>query len=165
MTMGELVVVMKDGVIQQQGAPLEIYNDPVNRFVAEFIGSPSMNFVTGTFDPRDGAAHAEIGLRLSLRPDAAPAGPLFFGVRPEHLRREEQPGFAALDGTVEVVEPLGAETLLEVNVRGTALTARLPGDVLPRIGAPLRLFVDPARVYLFNSDGSRFRQQGGTASR
>ena len=158
MTMGELVVVMKDGVIQQQGRPLEIYHDPVNRFVAEFIGSPSMNFLAGTVLPQDGAAVADIGLRHSLPPGAAPAGPIVFGIRPEHLLSDPQPGFAALEGTVEVVEPLGAETILEVSVRGAALTARMKGDVLPPVGSALRLFVDPQRLYLFSKDdGARIR--------
>src|SRR6185503_8527017 len=90
MTMGELVVVMKDGFIQQQGAPLDIYRDPANLFVAEFIGSPAMNFLEGRLDATQGEAVMRSGLRLRLPP--RPAGhaavdgnDIVFGIRPEHL--------------------------------------------------------------------------------
>ena len=158
MTMGELVVVMKDGVIQQQGAPLEIYHDPVNMFVAEFIGSPSMNFFDGTVDAVNGTAVAGNGLRCDLPAGAVASGPLVFGLRPEHLQTEIQPGFQAIDGTVEVVEPLGAETILEVSVCDMALTARISGELLPPIGSTLRFYIDSKRLYLFRKqDGTRIR--------
>jgi multiple sugar transport system ATP-binding protein len=158
MTMGELVVVMKDGVIQQQGAPLEIYHDPVNLFVAEFIGSPSMNFFEGTFDSATGRAIADNGLGVALPESAAAGGPIVFGLRPEHLLMDPHPGCQTIDGTIDVVEPLGAETILEVNVGGTALTARVNGERLPKMGSPARFHVDPKRLYLFRkSDGMRIR--------
>ena len=158
MTMGELVVVMKDGVIQQQGAPLEIYHDPVNMFVAEFIGSPSMNFFDGTVDAASGKAVAGNGLSLDLPAGAVASDPLVFGLRPEHLLTESQPGLQTVDGTVDVVEPLGAETILEVSVGGMALTARISGELLPPIGSALRFYIDSKRLYLFRKqDGTRIR--------
>jgi len=148
MTMGELVVVMKDGVIQQQGAPLEIYNDPVNLFVAEFIGSPAMNFLPAR--AVGGRVAGPGGLAVPL-PQSAPAGADFVvGLRPEHLAVDPQPGFLGLDTKVEVVEPLGAETIVEVSVDGATMTARIRGETVPAVGATLRLHVDPARLYLFD---------------
>ena len=163
MTMGELVVVMKDGVIQQQGAPLEIYNDPVNRFVAEFIGSPAMNFFDGAVEPASGRVVAANGLELRLPPGLAEDDPVVFGLRPEHLALEVRPGFQSLDGVIEVTEPLGAETIVEVNVRGTSLTARLRGEQVPVAGSSIRLHVDPARLYLFHRDsGQRLGARQGS---
>ena len=157
MTMGELVVVMKDGVIQQQGEPLEIYNDPVNIFVAEFIGSPSMNFFDGIVNRDNGMAVASNGLKIEL-PSGSANGPIVFGLRPEHLQTDSQPGLQAIDGTVEVVEPLGAETILEISVRDTTLLARIKGELLPAIGSAMRFYVDPNRIYLFRKeDGTRIR--------
>ena len=154
MTMGELVVVMKDGVIQQQGAPLEIYNDPVNLFVAEFIGSPAMNFLPGRAEGSRVVAPG--GLSLPL-PAAAPADSVFVvGLRPEHLAVEPQPGFQSVSTRVEVVEPLGAETIVEVSVDGVNFTARIRGETVPAVGSTLRLYVDPARLYLFDkASGAR----------
>ncbi len=150
MTMGELVVVMKDGVIQQQGAPLEIYNHPANLFVAEFIGSPSMNFLPGTADRAAGRVVAQGGLVLPLPGDAAPDGEYIVGVRPEHLLTDALPGGLSFDARVEVVEPLGAETILEVSVEGATLTARVRVEPVPVAGSTLRLHVDPRRLYLFD---------------
>jgi multiple sugar transport system ATP-binding protein len=166
MTMGELVVVMKDGVIQQQGAPLDIYRDPANLFVAEFIGSPAMNFLEGRLDAARCEAVTRSGLRLRLQAsdrgpiDGADAG-MVFGIRPEHLGTEPKPGHDTLEATVEVVEPLGAETILEVSVQGATLTARVKGEIVPAVGAPIRIAVDPRKIYAFRkADGARVRLSG-----
>jgi multiple sugar transport system ATP-binding protein len=153
MTMGELVVVMKDGVIQQQGAPLEIYNNPVNLFVAEFIGSPAMNFLRGTAE--GGRVMAPGGLSLPLPREVPAEADFVVGLRPEHLAVEPQAGFQPLDSRVEVVEPLGAETIVEISVASATssaatLTARIRGETVPAVGSALRFHIDPARLYLFD---------------
>lgn len=164
--MGEIVVVMKDGVLLQSGAPLDIYRDPVNLFVAEFIGSPAMNFLKGNFDAGRGEAVVAEG-RGRLRLDPALAGSLaegrrvelIFGVRPEHLLAAPPPsGASAIDGLVEVVEPLGAETVVEMSLGTQSLTARLKGDLLPATGSVLTLHVEPKSVFVFDpADGARLR--------
>ena len=153
MTMGELVVVMKDGVIQQQGAPLEIYNHPANLFVAEFIGSPSMNFLPGRVEA--GRVVAPGGLTLALPAGAPAAGDYIVGLRPEHLLTEPVAGCQSLEARVEVVEPLGAETICEVSVGGATLTARIRGEPVPAAGSLLGLHVDPARLFLFDKASGR----------
>ena len=169
MTMGEIVVVMKDGVIQQQGAPLDIYRDPANLFVAEFIGSPAMNFLPGSFDGGSGEAvlcEGRVRLRLDegLARALAAAGRndrLVFGVRPEHLHVDGTGDTGtAIDAVVEVVEPLGAETIVEVDLGGEAVTARLKGEHLPSVGSPLRLQVQPRSIYAFDADSGQ-RLRGG----
>ncbi len=168
MTMGEIVVVMKDGVIQQQGTPLDIYRDPANLFVAEFIGSPAMNFLPGSFDPaRDEAIVLRGAGRLRIDPAlgravAAAKGNVVFGIRPEHLLLAAPAGGATtLEGLVEVVEPLGAETIVEVSLGGEPLTARIKGDVLPQVGRTLPLHIEPRNIYAFDAGtGQRIRAGG-----
>jgi multiple sugar transport system ATP-binding protein len=167
MTMGELVVVMNQGVVQQVGPPLQIYNDPNNLFVAEFIGSPAMNLLTAQLENGsdsvtvdEGAITIPIGASVAEVVRRSGSGPLILGIRPEHLEiadgRFSDRMF--LDAHVEVVEPLGAETIIEVDCKGTALTARLKGEYGPQPGASVRLGFDPARLYLFDqSSGNRIR--------
>src|SRR5215475_7791771 len=123
MTLGDRVVVMKDGVVQQVGEPLELYNRPANRFVAGFIGSPAMNFATVKVSERGGAVWAENdGIRIKvpaeiagrLRPHIGKEATL--GIRPEdiHLASAADPQDLGFDVMVEVVERLGSEILLDV---------------------------------------------------
>src|SRR6516162_8033355 len=132
MTLGDRVVVMRDGRILQQATPLEIYNRPANRFVAGFIGAPAMNFIDVSLARNDGrlAAEAE-ALRIRVPEEQAavlerqPAQALTLGVRPEHVligdpRPENGTGF---DAAIEVTEQLGAELLVGVRVAGTIVIA------------------------------------------
>ena len=114
MTMADKIVVMRDGYIEQQGAPLEVYDRPNNLFVAGFIGSPAMNLVSGAVRRANGAAAVvtEDGLVLPV-PANAPAkegAKVVYGIRPDHI--ELTGGQGALDVEVAVVEPTGAETLV-----------------------------------------------------
>src|SRR5215831_8197995 len=127
MTLGDRVVVMRDGRIQQTGTPLEIYNRPRNRFVAGFIGAPAMNFLPVTIEAGDGEAHAIAdGFRIRIPKQRAGALDTYrghamtLGVRPEHVllgdAKDEGTGF---DAAVEVTEQLGAELLVGVRTAGT----------------------------------------------
>ena len=157
--MGQLVVVMKDGVVQQAGEPLEIYRNPSNRFVAEFIGSPAMNFVPARIESHEGrimAVSAAFSLVLSAR--GAPVGEaqtVELGIRPEHLRfaakEDDASDTVQIDGVVEVVEPLGAETIIEVSAGGVSLVARIGSERLPHIGAQVKLVADERRFFVFDS--------------
>ena len=147
MTMADRIVVLQLGVVEQVGAPLELYDRPVNLFVAGFIGSPAMNFIDATLRRADGSAVAVAadGTRLPVPPDVAgrDGQPIVYGIRPEHL--EFVPAGQGLSVDVVVVEPTGAETLVVSRLAGTEIEAvfrerhRLnPGDrigLAPQLGA------------------------------
>jgi multiple sugar transport system ATP-binding protein len=125
MTLGDRIVVMKDGLVQQVGTPLELYRRPANRFVAGFIGSPAMNFMDGRLTMEDDRLiMTGDGFSLSLPPtilgDAAPTGQhaLCMGIRPQHLRLggPSGPGQLGLDGTLMVTEQLGDEQIVAIRV-------------------------------------------------
>jgi ABC-type sugar transport system ATPase subunit len=239
MTMGQLVVVMKDGRIEQLGPPLEVYRNPRTLFVAEFIGSPAMNLLPGRIDdaqgcivsndgnlrlPLDAAAHARPPGSVSpaaANPAAANPGganpaaanlasadlatadlaaanlasadpaaadgaasnraasnraasnraasnraasnraapaDVVIGLRPEHIAIRtgaERPGEVHWDGVVEVIEPLGAETFIEVNCRGTRVMVRVSADMLPAAGETLRLAAEAKRFHIFDAHSGR----------
>ena len=147
MSMADRIVVLQLGVVEQVGAPLELYDRPVNLFVAGFIGSPAMNFIDATLRRADGSAVAVAadGTRLPVPPDVAgrDGQPIVYGIRPEHL--EFVPAGQGLSVDVVVVEPTGAETLVVSRLAGTEIEAvfrerhRLnPGDrigLAPQLGA------------------------------
>jgi multiple sugar transport system ATP-binding protein len=159
MTLGDRVVVMKDGWIQQVGEPMELYNRPANKFVAGFIGSPAMNFVDVTITDGAGTVSAEApGLRLAVPP--AKAGTLrtykgqtvTLGVRPEDVRvaTAADPAQHVFDATVDVVEPLGAEILLDVRAGGTTIVARVEPSVRVKVHEAVRLAVNADRLHFFD---------------
>jgi ABC-type sugar transport system ATPase subunit len=152
MTLGDRIVLMNHGVIQQIDAPLAIYRRPANRFVASFIGSPTMNFFPGVI--RDGAfVVAGDVARLPLGPDVArlPQGPAVLGVRPEDLvvAGDAVPFTTAV---IEVAEQMGHETLAHVLVGGSSHVVRVPGDRVASPGDRLSLGVRPGGVHLFAAD-------------
>jgi multiple sugar transport system ATP-binding protein len=160
MTLGDRVVVMKDGLVQQVGEPLELYGLPANRFVAGFIGSPAMNFAEMTIAVRSDALWAESpGLRIripsakteALRPHSGTK--IVLGIRPEALRLANgaDPSDYAFDTTVEVVEPLGNEILLDVRAGGYLLVARVDPATRVKVRDAVRLAVDPERLHFFDA--------------
>ncbi|HEX8168251.1 MAG TPA: sn-glycerol-3-phosphate ABC transporter ATP-binding protein UgpC [Beijerinckiaceae bacterium] len=162
MTLGDRVVVMKDGWVQQVGEPLELYNRPANRFVAGFIGSPAMNFVpVAVSENGTGIWLSNPGLRLKAPDGCAErlAGylgrELTLGIRPEDLR--VAPGTersdVSFDCVVEVVEQLGSETLLDVKAGPATMVAAVDPLAGVRRGDNMRLAVNPARMHFFEPDG------------
>jgi multiple sugar transport system ATP-binding protein len=152
MTMADQIVVMRDGLVEQRGAPLELYDRPANVFVAGFIGSPAMNFLPGLFR-REGGAHVELegGARVAVadRASAADGQPVLFGARPEHLALAS--GGDGLAGSVVVVEPTGADTQVFAKVGETEVTAVFRERHDFKAGAPIRLRPDPGRSHLFDA--------------
>ena len=152
MTMADRIVVMRDGLVEQQGAPLELYDTPANTFVAGFIGSPAMNMVPGTVRA-GGAVEFEGGVRLPLPADArADEGQrVLFGIRPEHCA----PSNEGLPADVVVVEPTGADTQLYCRFGGQDFTAvvRDRTDVAP--GERVMLRPDLKRSHLFDASTGR----------
>src|SRR5713226_4380919 len=158
MTLGDRVVVMKDGSIQQIGTPLEVYGNPANKFVAGFIGAPSMNFVEVTIRAEGATLLAEApGMRLGVPPaiDRALAGwrdkSVTLGMRPEHLSLGNGALQCSFDASVEVLEQLGSEILLEARAGDARLTvARVDPQARLLAGDRLRLSVQPERLHFFD---------------
>jgi multiple sugar transport system ATP-binding protein len=141
MTLADRVVVLKDGLIEQVGTPLELYDHPVNQFVAQFIGMPSMNMVPAAAIP---SFSAQTGGRL---PSDG-----FLGVRPEGLRVHPN-GNGGVSGTVDLVEALGADTLIHVDVGGVQLIARQNERTPLHVGDNVAVELDPSVLHLFNREG------------
>jgi multiple sugar transport system ATP-binding protein len=144
MTLADRVVVLKDGLIEQVGTPLELYDRPANQFVAQFIGMPSMNMVSASAIPSFSAA---TGGRL---PNDG-----FLGVRPEGLRVHPKQGAPVSDvvGRVELIEALGADTLIHVDVGGVPLIARQNDRTPLQAGDDVAVELDPSVLHLFNREG------------
>jgi multiple sugar transport system ATP-binding protein len=160
MTLGDRVVVMKDGWIQQVGEPLELYSKPANRFVAGFIGSPAMNFAEITIAESNGAVWAEgPGLRVAVPPARAEllrpykGQRVTLGIRPEdlHIATSAHPSQYTFNTVVEVVEPLGAEILLDVKAGVSTMVARVDPTVRVKVHEALPLALDPERVQFFDT--------------
>ena len=152
MTLGDRVVVMKDGLVQQVGAPLELYGKPANKFVAGFIGSPAMNFVSVSVSG-DGRWVETEGLRLQLpeRLRAHGGRRLTVGVRPEALRIANGADDHGFTASVDVVEPLGNEILLNFRAGGVPMVARVDPGVRVKAHDSIRLAIDPARLHFFDA--------------
>ncbi len=142
MTLADRVVVLKDGLIEQVGSPLELYDHPANQFVAQFIGMPSMNMVAANAIPS-----------FSSQTRGQLPGDGFLGVRPEGLRVHPGQDAAGVPGRVDLVEALGADTLIHVDVDGVQLIARQNERTALRVGDAVAVELDPSVLHLFNRDG------------
>src|SRR5712692_2024042 len=161
MTLGDRVVVMRDGWVQQVGDPLELYNQPANRFVAGFIGSPAMNFANVRIAAENGSLWATgDGIRLKI-PAAmtdslgTQAGKeVTFGIRPEDLRvaADADPAEMSIEAVVEVIERLGSEILLDVAVGPGMMVAAVEPTVGAKVHEHLRLAVNPHRLHFFDAE-------------
>jgi multiple sugar transport system ATP-binding protein len=152
LTLADRIVVLDGGAVQQVGTPLELYETPANRFVARFIGSPTMNVLPVT--ATDGAPRLGNGAVL---PDPLPAGTAEIGVRPEHLDLAP-PETATLSGRADVVEHLGSDTNVHVQVAGVGgVMVRQHGHVPLRAGAPVGIAIQPGKVHAFAADGRALR--------
>ena len=152
MTLGDRIVLMNHGVIQQVDAPLAIYRRPANRFVAAFIGSPTMNFFSGVI--RDGAfvvAGDAARLPLGGEETSLAAGPAVLGIRPEDLVVDAG-AVPFTTAEIEVAEQMGHETLAHVSVGGSSHVVRVPGDRAACPGDRLSLGVRPGAAHLFAAD-------------
>ena len=157
MTLADRIVIMKDGHIQQVGTPAEVYDQPANAFVAQFIGAPAMNMLPGRIVA--GEILLDTGARLAY-PGAGqgggqgggpddPAGAVMVGVRPDDLHLG--PGAPLVTGRVTVQEPLGPETLIYVATPTGDVIARADARQPPPVGAEVALTADPARLHVFDA--------------
>jgi len=165
MTMADKIVLMKDGFVQQIASPMEIYNSPSNKFVAGFIGSPAMNFMEGKIEisrgmrirMKDARALLPVDKRHEKKLKSRKNSNVIFGIRPEHiyLSADKGRGKAVLQAQVEVVEPMGNETLLyfKTSPGGAQHVARLNyGGVIPKPGKNVEINFDMAKAYFFDPE-------------
>jgi multiple sugar transport system ATP-binding protein len=159
MTLADRIAVMRGGLIQQLGAPQDIYKRPVNRFVAGFIGSPGMNFLDGQVTVRDGvpsftADGVEISLaRYNFEPSGPKQGPAVFGIRPEHIgvnSGADWPFTASV--AVEIVEPMGSDTLVWTRLGRQNFTMRVSSERAPNVGDTVTIGFDPMNASVFDAE-------------
>jgi len=154
MTMADRIAVMNEGRVEQIGAPLELYDRPENLFVAQFIGSPSMNVFSGVLR-RDASLSWVEALGQSWLVDAASGGSVgqavSYGIRPEHIAIDE----AGIAAEVVVVEPMGAETELVVKIEDVSLTVFAHGRSTARPGDRIFLNPDPQHAHVFDAASGR----------
>ncbi len=162
MTMGDRIVVMLDGVIQQVATPIGLYDRPVNRFVAGFIGSPPMNFIEGHLEGENGAVRFydnNKSVRLTVDPAHENAlrnhvgKPVTFGIRPEDMHENVEQKLVdgkSLTAKVDVVEPMGSETYLHLDLQGQAMTARVRANVQPAVDTNHILDVAMDKAHYFD---------------
>ncbi|WP_336023359.1 ABC transporter ATP-binding protein [Halobellus salinisoli] len=175
MTMGDIVAVMNDGRLQQAAPPDEVYNHPANEFVAGFIGSPSMNFLSATYESDAGTAtlvstdeqtEYPLAKRIDEQIDAAPGDRIRIGVRPEDLQVVRDPeGWEQaelFDATIKVVEPMGSDNFLtlDVNGAGEMWDARVDSAYAPEVGTQVAVAFDESVVHLFDETGDTLKSQG-----
>jgi len=160
MTMADQIVVMRDGIVEQRGQPLELYDRPANLFVAGFIGSPAMNFLPGTM--KGNGAQVELaGGVLMPAPHGAKGQEgqrVIYGVRPEHLSLVD--GGSGLPAQVVVVEPTGADTQVFARFGEVQMTAVFRERHDFRAGETITLAPDAARAHLFDAESGKSLMQG-----
>jgi len=151
MTLADKIVVLRAGHIAQVGAPMDLYRDPDNKFVAGFIGSPAMNFVAGQAD-ENGLAVPGLDTSLTAPASLAPGMQVDVGLRPEHLRLE-----AGDTHRVDLTEALGGVSYayLVSEATGERIVVEQRGDTRAREGDRARIAVDPARVFLFDTTNEK----------
>jgi multiple sugar transport system ATP-binding protein len=156
LTLADRIAVMQGGVIQQLDTPQKIYREPVNRFVASFVGSPAMNFITGAIDRANGPGFVAGDLRAPLAGyrfrDETTVGPAVLGIRPEHVLTGRDAGSDAVQVAVEMVEPMGADTLVWCRFgSGLGFSVRMDGGATLRAGDTLQVSFPAEAVSLFDT--------------
>ncbi len=152
LTLADRIAVMRSGLIQQLASPDEIYNRPVNKYVAGFIGSPEINFLDGLLESK--AFHTgDVTMDVARYPFAKwPAGPAWLGVRPEAVLTGDAANTCPvhMDSVVEIVEPMGADTLVWTKVAGQDFRLRMEGQAKVAPGDALHIGFDPIRASMFD---------------
>jgi sn-glycerol 3-phosphate transport system ATP-binding protein len=157
MTLANRMIVMNAGRAEQIGTPMEVYENPATLFVAGFIGSPAMNFMPATADGGVRFSLLAGGSAMAAAGGAEAGRAVTVGIRPEHLAPVSAAD-ALVGGVVEMVEQLGADTLVHVMHGATTIVARVAHGSHPVVGSTLHLAADPAHVFLFDTaSGARIR--------
>jgi multiple sugar transport system ATP-binding protein len=158
MTLSDRLVVMRHGVVQQVGTPLEVYNNPANMFVGRFLGSPSMNIIGGTVGSADGEAILQTGggavpldRALVSTAELTAQRPLNIGIRPEDISIVPGHG-AGLHATIEVIESMGSANVVYVRLGGERIAITTPPTFTGAFDDPVTLTLDPAKTLLFDPE-------------
>jgi multiple sugar transport system ATP-binding protein len=148
--MADRIVVLRDGIVEQIGAPLELYDRPANIFVAGFIGSPAMNRLPATIDTGSKSARLSDGSALPLPPGlkAGNSQEVVYGVRPDHWQMSTEGD--GVPATVEVIEPTGAEILVAAQLAGNKILCAFRERYPLKPGQTIWLNVDPASAHVFD---------------
>jgi multiple sugar transport system ATP-binding protein len=152
MTMADKIVVMHDGVVEQIGSPLQLYDFPANLFVAGFIGSPAMNFIKGRLEggePPTLVTASGFRIPLSAAPRASMGDEIVLGVRPEHMRLGGSP---AVPAELVVVEPTGYETQVIARLDGREVACVLRERFMGRPGESIALSLDGGPLHFFDAE-------------
>ncbi len=149
MTLADRIVIMKDGHIQQVGSPTEVYRHPANLFVAQFIGAPSMNILEGKRVAN--GVELEGGSLINKTPNGNNSD-LRVGVRPSDLTIAEAGNDVLLEGSVSVIEPLGSETLIYVNLGDKEVVATVSGRSSPKLGDKVALSAPEEELHFFDTE-------------
>jgi sn-glycerol 3-phosphate transport system ATP-binding protein len=160
MTLADRMIVMNAGMVEQIGAPIQVYDDPASRFVAGFIGSPSMNFLPARREGNE--VETGEGVRVPLPEALRASAPqsLVVGVRPEHFALG-RPGGIPFHLRVETIEALGADSLVHSTFAGAPVVARVDGHANPAAGDVLPFSVEARNLYFFDAEsGKRLRAPG-----
>jgi len=166
MTMGDRIVIMKDGIIHQVDTPLNLYNHPTNKFVAGFIGSPSMNFSEGKLVQENGLTFKSKGNDLSLKLNDSLSErlknylgkSLWLGIRPEDIYDAvsfKRNNSAKIDIRLEVVEPMGNEIFLYFTIDSSQFVARIPAREKPNPNTNMTLSFDLDKLHFFDADSDK----------
>jgi multiple sugar transport system ATP-binding protein len=146
MTMADRIVVLHDGIVEQMGTPLELYDRPANLFVAGFIGSPSMNMFKGTIRGGRFETTSGVSLPLGAIPQGADGIEAVYGIRPEHLTLG-----GPMTSQVTVIEPTGAETQVIAKLGGEKITGVFRERIQARPGESIAMTPDVSLVHLFDA--------------
>jgi multiple sugar transport system ATP-binding protein len=148
MTMADKIVVMHDGIVEQMGAPLELYDRPANLFVAGFIGSPAMNFIKGRMSSSGFAAEGGFALPVGSAPAASEGRPVTYGLRPEHIRIDPN----GVPAEVIVLEPTGSETQVVLKAGGQDIIAVFRDRLSAKPGEMIPIAPTLANAHLFDGE-------------
>lgn len=160
MTMGDRIVIMKDGIINQVDTPLNLYNKPVNQFVAGFIGSPAMNFLNGTILEKNDLMYISNNSELQFNFSSEQKNYLkdyngqevVIGIRPEDISIEiSNDKSIELESELDVIEPMGNETFIYFQLEKVQFIARVKPLQDLKVGEKINLYIDPLKLYLFES--------------
>jgi multiple sugar transport system ATP-binding protein len=151
MTMADKIVVMHGGHVEQIGAPLDLYDRPVNQFVAGFIGSPAMNFLPGRVANGGFRSDADQVWPVAGPTQAADGTPVVYGIRPEHMRLSDD----GVRATIQVIEPTGSETHVIARVGATPIVCAFRERISARPGETIGIAADAALAHLFEQDSGR----------
>ncbi len=175
MTLGDRIVVLADGRMQQVGTPIDLYRSPVNRFVAGFIGTPPMNFIDGRVSDENGTLYfvaEEVRLRLHRdKLEHSGSDQITLGIRPEDLSTDSEAPSSAefpdnlLSGRVVLVERLGGTSHVHFDVGPHRLMASVSNDALPDVGETITVRVPAERVHLFGQDGRTLSSNDGQGTK